>query len=61
MECECCGKSANKIPYDWLKVNVADAVGKEYGSAVPLLFELAKYYAACIIIIFCVNGFYSIY
>ncbi|KAL4505489.1 hypothetical protein ABPG72_002551 [Tetrahymena utriculariae] len=59
--CPCCGGNANKRPYNWMKTDVTKTLSEKYGTAVPLLFELIKYYGLSILLIFCINGIYSIY
>ncbi|EAR88888.1 transmembrane protein, putative (macronuclear) [Tetrahymena thermophila SB210] len=60
-QCPCCGESSNKKPYNWIKTDVTKSLSEKYGTAVPLLFELIKYYGLSILLIFCINGIYSIY
>ncbi|KAL4456630.1 hypothetical protein ABPG74_000737 [Tetrahymena malaccensis] len=59
--CPCCGGNPNKQPYNWVKTDVTKTLSEKYGTAVPLLFELIKYYGLSIFLIFCINGIYSIY
>lgn len=59
-KCPCCENIVERTPFPWVKTDVRDALKQDYGVTVPLLFELMKFYAICILCIFCVNGIYSI-